>query len=120
MDSFDNTWQKAKEFFDSACKKTEEVVNVQKLRFDLSSAESKLNNSYVQLGKDRYKALKETEIDDIALKTLILDIDDKLNEVERLRSEITALSGKGICCECGKKLTGGDFCSHCGAKIKKD
>ncbi len=119
MDTFDAALQKAKGIFDSACKKTDEVVNVGKLKFELSSAESKLEKAFCALGKAQYNVLKDKEDLEIEAKALVLDVNDKLSDVENLRNEITKLTGKGVCGECGAALTNGAaFCSSCGKKVK--
>lgn len=118
MDTFDEALQKAKGFFDSACKKTDEVVNVSKLKFELSSAENKLDKAYLTLGKVQYDVLKGNEDLEPQLKAIVLDVNEKLEAVETLRNEIAKLTGKGVCKECGAVLNSGAvFCSSCGKKV---
>lgn len=118
MDSFDSTFQKAKDMFDIACKKTGEAVNVQKLRIDLTSVEHKLNKLYAEFGKLQFAKIKDCETDEQELSDLILDIKEKLAEVDKLKGEITKLSGKINCPSCGATLpAAAQFCSRCGNKI---
>lgn len=119
MDVFDETMKKAKDIFDTACKKTGEVVNVQKLRLDLSSVENKLNKSYATLGRLQFLKIKDTESLDEETKVVVEDIKEKIAEIEELNAKITELTGKINCPGCGATLPSNAlFCSRCGSKIK--
>ena len=121
MDAFDETIQKAKDIFDTACKKTEEVVNVQKLRLDLSSVENRLNKSYATLGRLQFVKIKDEESSDPEISTVVQDIKEKISEIEELRAKITELTGKINCPSCGATLpSNASFCSRCGSKVKED
>lgn len=118
MDTFDEALQKAKGFFDSACKKTDEIVSISKLKIELSSAENKLDKAYLALGKAQYNVLKNNNDLEPLLNALVLDVNEKFEAVENLRKEIANQTGKGICKECGAALNvGAVFCSSCGKKV---
>lgn len=118
MDSFDKTVQKAKEVFNTACQKTGEVVNIQKLKIDLAALQSRLTKAYAALGKIEYKKIKDTAVDDIAVKAAVAEIENLLQEGHNLKEEIDKLQGKATCLNCGARVDkGASFCSVCGAKL---
>ena len=51
MEFLDSALVKAKEVFDVACKKTNEVVSSGKQKFDVASIESKRSKDFEKLGK---------------------------------------------------------------------
>lgn len=119
MDALDQTVEKAKEIFNVACKKTGEVVTLQKQKIDLAALENKLNKSYAKLGRLVFERMKDTEIDSPAIAEVVLDIKGRLFDVERLRDEISKAQGKITCAECGAKVpASSSFCNFCGARLK--
>ena len=61
MDFIDDAVTKAKEAFDVACKKTNEVVTTQKQKFDIASLEAKRTKDFEALGRFYYSELKESK-----------------------------------------------------------
>lgn len=118
MDFFDNVVNKTKEVFDVACKKTNEVVSTQKQKFDISSIESKLNKEYIKLGKIYYKQLKDTEINDSEIESIVYSIDEKIDKINILKKEINDAKNKIICSNCSAVVDKNSvFCNLCGSKI---
>jgi ribosomal protein L40E len=117
LDSFDKTAKKAKDLFDIACKKTEETLNVQKLKFRLASAERDLTKFYAALGEIRYKELKIEETVSDEASAVINSIEFELKEIEELKKEISKLTGTVVCKNCGTALPNkAEFCFKCGEK----
>ncbi|MGI6279512.1 MAG: zinc-ribbon domain-containing protein [Acutalibacteraceae bacterium] len=121
MDFFDNAAIKAKEVFDVACKKTNEVVNTGKYKFDIASLENKLSKDYERLGKIYYNMIKDTEVEDKRVIELKAAIAQKQDEIKRLQEEINNIKSKRFCPECGVAVDKSSvFCSNCGVKLEFD
>ncbi len=119
MDFIDNAVVKAKEVFDVAYKKTSEVVNTQKQKFDIASLENKRAKDFEKIGKIYFEAINDTEIEDESLKELVNSVKEKNRLIEELRSEVNAAKNKTTCPNCNAAIEKNSvFCSACGAKIE--
>ena len=119
MDFLDNAISKAKEVVDIAYKKTEEVVTIEKQRFDIASLNSKIDKDYAALGRIFYNQYKDSgDIPDNA-KIIIEAIDEKLIKIKELKEEISETKNKAVCPHCQSYIPKNSaFCSVCGEKIK--
>ena len=88
MDILDNAVSKAKEAFDFACEKTNEVVKTQKQKFDIASLKNKRNKDFEALGKLYYKMIKNTEINDDEILQLVDSIKEKSEAIKKIKAEI--------------------------------
>ena len=121
MDFFDNAVNKAKEAIDIACKKTNEVVNTQKQKFDAASEENKRAKDFEMLGKLYFEKVKDDEIDNAEIKALVEAIKEKNEKIKELREEINAAKNKRICPSCSASIDiNSVFCSSCGEKLQFD
>lgn len=117
---FNELVDKAKLGFDAVCKKTEDVVNVSKLKLDKSGLESKLSKSYEMLGQLCYQATVSGEdTDGDAFKTLIDDITANITEINELSLKIQSFKNKKLCPKCNSAIDmNATFCSNCGEKVE--
>lgn len=121
MDFLDNAVNKAKEAFDIACKKTNEVVTTQKQKFDIVAIENKRNKDFEALGKLYYEAVKDAELEDAVIKDLISQINEKNDLIKQLKDEINATKNMKVCPHCESYVKDDSaFCSSCGAKLVKE
>ena len=121
MEFFDNAVSKAKEAFDIACKKTNEVVSTQKQKFDIASIENKRSKDYEQLGKLYFEAVKNTEIENKEVLDLVNAIKEKNEKINELNNEINSTKNKRVCPACQAYIDDNAvFCSVCGAKLTLD
>ena len=121
MDFFDNVMNKTKEAFDIACKKTEEVVTVQKQKFDVATIENKRNKDFEKLGKLYFESLKDTEPENPEMKAIVLDIREKNAKINEIKKDINEAKNKRVCPKCAAFVEDNAvFCSTCGAKIEFD
>ena len=105
MDFFDNALDKAKETFDIVSKKTGEVVNAQKQKFDIASLQN--------------KRAKDSEIEDSVTKNLVESIIRKNNEIYQLQDELNATRYQKVCPNCKANISKtAVYCSSCGAKVE--
>lgn len=121
MDFFDNALSKAKEAIDVACKKTEEVVSVQKQKFDIATLESKRNKDFEKLGRLYFESLKDEEPQNEQMKALVLEIKEKNAKIKEIKKGINETKNKRICPKCAAFVEeDAVFCSTCGEKIEFD
>ncbi len=119
MDAFDNAVTKAKELFDIAKNKTDEVVSVQKLKFDLSSKNTALNKEYALLGKLYYESIASEEELPEAILAAKNNVKTLLLEIEKLKEEISSKKGEVICPKCNAPVPkDAAFCSRCGNSVE--
>lgn len=112
---------KTKEVFDVACKKTGEVVAVEKQKFGITSLKSKREKDYAELGRMYYEmAQNEDDLPDEVIN-LINAISEKNNEIDRLNEEINNIKNKLVCPNCGAGVEKNSvYCNSCGEKIVSD
>lgn len=121
MEFFENAFSKAKEVFDVACKKTGEVVTVQKQKIDIATIENKRNKDYLALGKLYFDKIKDTGIDDNEVAELVSAIKEKSEQIKQINEEIKETKNMKTCPNCESFVKDEDlFCSVCGEKIEKE
>lgn len=121
MDFFDNAVNKAKEVFDVAYKKTNEVVNTQKQKFDIASVENKRAKDYEALGMLYFNMIKDSDNLDDAVKSIVEEIKIKNEKIAELRGEINNAKNKRVCPKCNANISkDSTYCSVCGAKLSID
>ena len=121
MDFFDNAVVKAKEAIDIACKKTNEVVNVGKQKFDIASIENKLCKDFEKLGRLYFEIIKDCDTENDDVNNLKAEITDRLDKIKELKEEINSVKSKRICPNCQADIDlDAVFCSKCGTKLVID
>lgn len=88
MDFFDETIDKVKEVAEVVGKKTNEVVSVQKLKFNISSLENKISKDYEVLGKLYYEAIANGESASEDAMEIVGSIEGKTARIEEIKKEI--------------------------------
>ncbi len=118
MDFFDNAIDVAKETIDIVSKKTNEVVNTGKQKFNVASLENKRTKDFEALGEIYYDLIKGTEIECPKTKALVEAISDKNAKIAELKENLNAKS-KRTCPNCSAAIEDNAvYCSACGAKIE--
>lgn len=118
MDFLDDAVSKAKEAFGVAKKKTEEVVTVQKQKFDIASIENKREKDFAELGKLYFEKVKDTENEDVKMQKIVNDIKEKTAKIAELKEELSSAKNKRICPKCMAEIDeSAVFCSACGEKV---
>ncbi len=120
--NFDNILVKAKEVFETAYKKADDVVSAQKQKFDISSLEAKLSKDFEALGRIYFEAVcKEQNPEGEEAEKLIKAIAEKTAQIEEMKKEVFKSKNKKICPECGAALDKNSlYCSVCGVKISEE
>ena len=82
MGFLDDALNKTKEVIDVACKKTDEVVSVEKLKFNISSIKKNREKEYVELGKIYFEMIKDKDNLSEQEQKIVDGIIRKTNEIE--------------------------------------
>ncbi len=116
---FDNEiFDKAKEVFDVARKKTGDAISAGKQRFDIAAMENRLEKAYNALGKACYKEICEKGIENEEIKAAVADITAKIGEIEEAKKELAQLKSKRICPSCSAAIEKTSvYCNYCGEKL---
>lgn len=125
MDFFQKVGEKAKELgglAKEATRKSGELIEVTKLKFDLAKLEKEMENNLAGLGAlvyQKYRGL--TDVDD-EIDRLCQSTEKLENEIHSMNLQIEKLQPKGLTCtECNVELPpGGKYCSYCGTKVAKE
>lgn len=119
--NIDDVFDKAKEAVNIAAKKTEEVVNISKLKYELVKVNNEIRSYYEKLGNSIYKMKKEGYQNDDLVNSLCEEIDELLFKASALNHEIADLQNVVICPVCSQKNVKDSFyCAKCGAKMKEE
>ncbi len=118
MGFFEDALNKTKEVVDVAYKKTGEVVNVEKLKFNAASLKTKREKDYAELGKIYFELVKDnTDLDDNT-RNLVDAIAEKNDEIIRLNQDIQSFKNKKLCPNCNTSIEANStFCKNCGEKL---
>ncbi len=118
MGFLDDAINKTKEVLDVACKKTDEVVTVEKQKFNIASLKSKLEKDYADLGRIYYELAKDnTDLDDNT-RNLVDAIVEKNEEIARLNADIQNIKNKRVCPACKANIDKNSaYCNNCGKKL---
>lgn len=106
---------------DAVSKKTEEVVEIQKLKNKANTAENKRNQNYKKIGEIIAQRYNSGEAFDETIAELCDEINALLKEEEGLKKEISLKTGKIICPTCHySNPKDAAFCMSCGSKLEKE
>lgn len=94
MEFFDNALNKAKDVFDVACHKTDEIVTIQKQKFSIATLKRKRSADLEKLGIIYFKLICNEEIEDEETLGLVEEIKDKTVKIKDLRAEMQAVKEK--------------------------
>lgn len=121
MDFFDNMIDKTKELYGVAKKKTGEVVNTEKLKYEQTSLQNKQEKDYSALGRICFEQFKNDENASDEIKALVSAIKEKDRRIAELGAEIFAAKNKAYCTKCGAAVEKNSvFCSNCGEKMSEN
>ncbi len=120
--NFDNILNKAKDVFETAYKKADDALAVQKQKFDVSSLENKLSKDFENLGRLCFEEMKKGAFsDNAAFCSALQEIKAKTAQIEELRSDILKAKNKKRCAKCGAAIDkGAAYCNACGEKTQQE
>ena len=118
MGFFDETWEKAKDVFEVAAKKTEEVAAVGKQKYDIASLKSKLAKNYECLGMICFKNMNIDDITDEDTRHIVLKIRENLTDIDKANEELLKIKNQRACPKCAAAVDEkAAYCAVCGAKM---
>ena len=119
MAFFDGWGKKITETVDVVGKKTNELVEIQKLRSQISSLEKNIDKCYIELGKMMFEAFQDGEDICDEAKAYCEEITGSAVLIEEYKAEIVEIKGLKTCENCGEPVANDVvFCPKCGAKIE--
>ena len=99
-------------------RKSEEVVKISKLKFQISKIKNELNTCYGSLGRHIYQARKNGVSDEQYEQELICKISALHEELNTVTEELNRTKGARPCVQCGQvNEVSNEFCSRCGARL---
>ncbi len=99
-------------------KKTENFVEIQKLKSQIHTANHEIAQNYEELGEMMYRKYQQGETLDPEIAAICEDITELKAEVASCKEEITQYRGEETCPECGAAVpSNAAFCMKCGAPM---
>lgn len=96
--------------------RAEEVYETQRIRNRISGEKRQVEKAMADLGKIIYKRYKDGIPMDEEEKALCEQIDQRMEQIEKYKSEMDNVKGNRFCPSCGNPLGRNDaYCSMCGA-----
>lgn len=118
MGFFEDTVVKAKDVFDVAAKKTNEIVEVQKLKINLSKVNSELSKDFETLGRLAFENITESDEIKEEYKPIVESIKESMKKIDDIQAQIDEQKKIKICKECNTANTENAlYCSNCGKKL---
>jgi tetrahydromethanopterin S-methyltransferase subunit G len=99
-------------------KKAGVIVDVSKLKKEISDLNYELNLLISELGQLTYKSKKECNVSEDDINSKITKIDEIKEQIEALTKEVITLRNKKRCPSCGRQCdVAFGYCPICGAKL---
>ena len=117
--NFDNILNKAKDVFETAYKKADDAISVQKQKFDVAGLENKLAKDYEALGRLCFGEMQKGAFsDNDAFCSFYDEIKSKTTQIEELKKDILKSKYKKLCPKCNAAIDkNSNFCNVCGEKF---
>lgn len=101
-------------------KKAGQIVDVSKLRINISELNDQINKKYAGLGQYIYDCKKNGEVNEADVSEKIAEIDELYVQLSAVVREMGAIQNKCSCSVCGKQCdSAAAYCPYCGAKLVK-
>ena len=118
---FDDFMDKAKSVADSATRKTGEVVDMGKLRYEIKQTQWDIEKTYAKLGAIVYESKKSSESYDEVIELAVSEIDSLCGKLQELELRLRAFKKVTKCQHCGKENDQNFlFCSRCGSNLQAE
>lgn len=96
--------------------KAKDASEIAKLKLDIKAKDDFVKNQYAALGEAYYKKHKDEEGCEDAEQFFL--IQEALDEIARMKTEMLKIKGASECPNCGAKMPeNSTFCSACGTKL---
>lgn len=120
-DFFEDLGKRITETAEAVTKKTEEVVETQKIKNQIRVMRRSNEKDFEDLGKMIYERFQKGEVMDLKFIELCEAIEQREESIEVYLKEIAEIRGKDVCKNCKGELDPGmAYCPRCGAKVEED
>lgn len=117
--NFDDIFDKARTAMNIAAKKTNEVVEVSKLKLDAVKLNNEITALYEKLGRSVYQMKQEKYQDESLISSLCEEINELLKKLSELSESIAEKKNEIVCPTCGTiNMKDNLYCFKCGTKIQ--
>lgn len=117
---FDHLMNKARDLAGMAGKKTEEVLEVSKLKYSCVQLNNEIQHSYEKLGAFTYKFQKTGEENPELVEMCVKEIDGLLEKLRELTERIDEAQNRSRCPACGfMNDFKAQYCMKCGEKLEE-
>lgn len=121
MGILDDVVVNAKSAAETVGKTASMLVDVSKLRLNLSELNGEISKRKQLLGEYVYDNCHDTNLGDVELAGKIAEIDELVERVQSINKMLLDKQNKAVCPVCGKmSMATAFFCSNCGAKLEKE
>lgn len=108
----------AKNAADVATKKTGEVLETSKLRYQLKQVEWEIEKAYAKLGAILYESKKNSDNYEEVIQLAISEVDDLKERFDEINDKLRNYKNASKCPNCSRENDISDsFCSRCGAPL---
>ena len=105
----------------AAYDKSEQLVDIAKLKLAITSAENESEKLCKELGLIFYEQIKNGKTNDEKAKEICEKIDEKFAEIENNKDKIALIKKTKRCSSCGKEVAeDASFCPGCGNMMNSD
>lgn len=101
-------------------KKTEEAVEIQKIKSQIRVMERNNERDFEDIGKIIYERFKKGNVVDTEFVELCEAIEDREESIEAYKKQVATIKGLDVCSNCGAHLEPSViFCPKCGSKVEE-
>lgn len=117
-------FDKLNEVVETVTSKSEEIIEINKLKLKISNLKGKRKERLYLLGTDYYELSQDNEFSPEKVEGLVLDITNLDKDIAELENKIKQLQEVGVikvkpnCPNCGEDVpSGSKFCPNCGKSL---
>ena len=121
MGIIDDVVVNAKSAAESVGKTASMLVDVSKLKINLSELNAEISKRKQLLGDYIYENCHDNSWDDAEVSGKIAEIDELIGRTQSINKMLLDKQNKCVCSKCGKTSpSSAAYCSTCGTKLEKD
>ncbi len=118
MGVLEDTVVKAKELLDITGEKVNEVLDVQKIKYNIARTNAELSKDFELLGRLTFSRQKQDNVDEEAMKAVLEEIELLQDHLREYEAELAFAKGGTVCDACGAaNPADSDFCRKCGKPL---
>lgn len=115
---FDDFVLKAKDICDTATRKTEELYEISRYKYECIKLNGEIKKLYEQLGSSVYSMVKGKYDNDELIDSLTEEIDEHMERLKEINGILSGMQDVEVCPVCGAKNEAGNrYCAKCGSKL---